>query len=690
MIKYFGHPQSAIGSSASATKNTSANSNNNSCLVMMSNSPPSGATNSASHVPSPSSLSLSMNNNNTNGMSSSGSTLNGVCASASAPPTPPAITNKMGSRRIFSPQFKLLVLESYRNDSDCKGNQRATARKYGIHRRQIQKWLQCETALRTSVSAGGATSPSNSSNTSSSSPNSTGGSGGYPKFVDSNNNNHQQQKRTLKSSSTTLLSTSSNQARHCVVAESSVNESNGAVRVAAVAVEEHSRLIGGCGSMGEVTAAHMNMNTLTQQHRLGSTHTRQNSMEFFSPTTSLIINGHGAGGAGGSTMKVEREWDREGEDRKMNEAAVPIKPEFRFNAAAAPPPPPSHHHPSMNRGVEMPSTAMLNQHHHHHHRQQHHLQEDAPHHSLVATLPPFISTIYGPAGLLAFPTPRLTPFGFDYPTLRHLSPSIPIDLSMGNTERRHAGELRHSDLLIHADDARVPTQSSSGDVCVSQPSPLSPAADASTVAASPMDLSCGNRKRKAACPVEQPAKPPKLFKPYLLDDKEEEEDLKVVDENDDESLSTTTTTSSLKGDSFLDQDLTGLKDRPGPRFDYPTVWSQQQQQQYYHPGGSSPTYDHFYYGHESLTLYPSPHQYRYESQSSLSPSAASSPLHHPSRPASLSSEGTFGSYHPLSPASSEVRSSPPVFSLDLKLQSVQPNSSAWKDIRTRVGAVFYE
>lgn len=59
---------------------------------------------------------------------------------------------KMGSRRIFTPQFKLQVLESYRNDNDCKGNQRATARKYGIHRRQIQKWLQVEDNLKAVVS----------------------------------------------------------------------------------------------------------------------------------------------------------------------------------------------------------------------------------------------------------------------------------------------------------------------------------------------------------------------------------------------------------------------------------------------------------------------------------------------------------------------------------------------------------
>lgn len=57
----------------------------------------------------------------------------------------------VGSRRIFPALFKLQVLDAYRHDHDCKGNQRATARKFNIHRRQIQKWLQCEGALRASV-----------------------------------------------------------------------------------------------------------------------------------------------------------------------------------------------------------------------------------------------------------------------------------------------------------------------------------------------------------------------------------------------------------------------------------------------------------------------------------------------------------------------------------------------------------
>ncbi|CAG9861634.1 unnamed protein product [Phyllotreta striolata] len=65
----------------------------------------------------------------------------------------------VGSRRIFAPNFKLRVLDSYRNDPDCKGNQRATARKYGIHRRQIQKWLQVESALRNAVKKDGCIEP---------------------------------------------------------------------------------------------------------------------------------------------------------------------------------------------------------------------------------------------------------------------------------------------------------------------------------------------------------------------------------------------------------------------------------------------------------------------------------------------------------------------------------------------------
>ncbi|XP_055380370.1 probable serine/threonine-protein kinase DDB_G0282963 [Condylostylus longicornis] len=83
-------------------------------------------------------------NNSNKAIKSSSNTTNSTTTSATG-------STKMGSRRIFTPQFKLQVLDSYRNDSDCKGNQRATARKYGIHRRQIQKWLQCESNLRSSV-----------------------------------------------------------------------------------------------------------------------------------------------------------------------------------------------------------------------------------------------------------------------------------------------------------------------------------------------------------------------------------------------------------------------------------------------------------------------------------------------------------------------------------------------------------
>ncbi|OAD62135.1 hypothetical protein WN48_07246 [Eufriesea mexicana] len=50
-----------------------------------------------------------------------------------------------------------ILLDRNRNDIDCRGNQRATARKYGIHRRQIQKWLQCEDNLRNSCAETGNT-----------------------------------------------------------------------------------------------------------------------------------------------------------------------------------------------------------------------------------------------------------------------------------------------------------------------------------------------------------------------------------------------------------------------------------------------------------------------------------------------------------------------------------------------------
>ncbi|XP_055695839.1 uncharacterized protein LOC129797379 [Lutzomyia longipalpis] len=88
------------------------------------------------------------------------STMPSSGSGSNSPVTAKSVTlsgaTKMGSRRIFTPQFKLQVLDSYRKDHDCKGNQRATARKYGIHRRQIQKWLQCESNLRTCVMQGGA------------------------------------------------------------------------------------------------------------------------------------------------------------------------------------------------------------------------------------------------------------------------------------------------------------------------------------------------------------------------------------------------------------------------------------------------------------------------------------------------------------------------------------------------------
>jgi transposase-like protein len=110
-------------------------------------------------LPPTQSASTLMNNNSNNSnklsLNCGGASLSTITSSssssASSSKSPTSGTTKMGSRRIFTPQFKLQVLESYRNDIDCKGNQRATARKYGIHRRQIQKWLQCESNLRSII-----------------------------------------------------------------------------------------------------------------------------------------------------------------------------------------------------------------------------------------------------------------------------------------------------------------------------------------------------------------------------------------------------------------------------------------------------------------------------------------------------------------------------------------------------------
>merc|ERR1719412_3249422 len=58
------------------------------------------------------------------------------------------------NRRSYSLEFKVAVLDSYYNDTQTRLNQRKTAIKYGVNRRQIQKWLAQEETLRGSVGAG--------------------------------------------------------------------------------------------------------------------------------------------------------------------------------------------------------------------------------------------------------------------------------------------------------------------------------------------------------------------------------------------------------------------------------------------------------------------------------------------------------------------------------------------------------
>ena len=70
----------------------------------------------------------------------------------------PVVTSQGGpakrNRRSYSLEFKVAVLDSYYSDAQTKLNQRKTALKYGVNRRQIQKWLAQEETLRGSVGAG--------------------------------------------------------------------------------------------------------------------------------------------------------------------------------------------------------------------------------------------------------------------------------------------------------------------------------------------------------------------------------------------------------------------------------------------------------------------------------------------------------------------------------------------------------
>merc|ERR1711973_61750 len=51
------------------------------------------------------------------------------------------------NRRSYSLEFKVAVLDSFYNDPETRYNQRKTAIKYGVNRRQIQKWLAQENFL---------------------------------------------------------------------------------------------------------------------------------------------------------------------------------------------------------------------------------------------------------------------------------------------------------------------------------------------------------------------------------------------------------------------------------------------------------------------------------------------------------------------------------------------------------------
>ncbi len=65
-------------------------------------------------------------------------------------------TATLSKRKFYTSDFKLHVLDAFKNDKTCRGNQRATARKFGIHRRQVQKWLYREDLIKSKQSCGNA------------------------------------------------------------------------------------------------------------------------------------------------------------------------------------------------------------------------------------------------------------------------------------------------------------------------------------------------------------------------------------------------------------------------------------------------------------------------------------------------------------------------------------------------------
>lgn len=382
----------------------------------------------------------------------------------------PSTATKMGSRRIFTPQFKLQVLDSYRNDSDCKGNQRATARKYGIHRRQIQKWLQCETNLRSTVSSG-----NNDSNSTSATK--IGAS-----EVKSNNQNQHHITSTTTTTITSATTTNGNQQQLQQPHLSS--NTNSSVQESLDKVSRHSVELCNKSNNGFLSPVHSHLLEYTtpvayesQQHQ-HVVHTPSASLPSCSPVFSNPV-----GNVGGSN------------NISGANAVIPYDlRDYYPHYLVAPTP---HHQQQLQYAHhdELMSATTLH----------------PPHYSDIGTTPQGVYTTYGYEMTSVIVAPSATP------------PLSAMDLSMHGRQRDVNCERKQITQMPVTCHAPQRTQNPA-------PKHLSPV---TTTDENAWDLSARKRKCDDSLETKNGTTPPKvvkLFKPYLLSD--DDDDFDVVDKEE--------------------------------------------------------------------------------------------------------------------------------------------------------------
>lgn len=443
---------------------------------------------------------------------------------------------KMGSRRIFTPQFKLQVLESYRNDNDCKGNQRATARKYGIHRRQIQKWLQVENNLR-SVVANSANHHQFHNNN-----NST-------KQILLNNNNNNNNSEMMK-----MISVSSNTTitRHRVVVGSSSNNNmhkNSSTTKYMNKTHQYnnsSNLTNVGGFISPVLSYGCDQPAISfTHHRMAPTpSSAQPHYESYESSSSASLS---------SPLQSSPNLSHYTPATTITNTCNNLM--LSRNGNSSSPVHLSHHnpYPQVPTFISPPPSSTLNHYHIGVIKPEPHLPVP-PHHLHLPTSSHFIENPhYYPA-----PIPSATPLPMPsmYPSisprlttkttlnspdihLRQNAVESAIDLSMSLHQKRIISSNKYA-------ESRTPSPYDAKWVNVSTPNTAS---NNATDASDAIDLTCKKRKRSTDSTDEHdnatpPAKVPKLFKPYLLDNDDENHREHEQSNDDDEGHHSPTTTTN--------------------------------------------------------------------------------------------------------------------------------------------------